>query len=188
MPFGGAERVARQKIIPPVPGKTASPMPFGGAERVASCSPKGSMSAAARHQCLSAERSEWPLQWCAKKHGRRGRSPMPFGGAERVARVGRKAPEGGKPVTNAFRRSGASGLRDDSLHPLDLLNVTNAFRRSGASGRANARGISLPEKCHQCLSAERSEWPPQYAQGYRLPPHRHQCLSAERSEWPAAKS
>ena len=183
-------------------------MPFGGAERVASSVNRRQLSPR-RHQCLSAERSEWPGELELK--------------IEQTMQV-----------TNAFRRSGASGHVSARRSSGRATNVTNAFRRSGASGRHHACNCGFGNDGHQCLSAERSEWPDMKEWQERCTDQhvtnafrrsgasgrsiacasescdhvtnafrrsgasglcwsdretafqqaRHQCLSAERSEWP----
>ena len=145
MPFGGAERVAPTGIPVELARIMVSPMPFGGAERVADEEDEEEDESEEGHQCLSAERSEWPCDHhhhiiiipvtnAFRRSGASGHSeidriqswehesPMPFGGAERVAAA--KAPGLSLSgfVTNAFRRSGASGRIVESEVPDNFLS------------------------------------------------------------------
>ena len=81
-------------------------MPFGGAVR-ATHRVEEQAEERGGHQCLSAERSERPIDTggCG---GFEGPSPMPFGGAVRATRLQFQTLVTCLMVTNAFRRSGQS--------------------------------------------------------------------------------
>ena len=152
------------------PVHAMSPMPFGGAERVAWLDDDSDGEISESHQCLSAERSEWPGAHI-KAVGFI-MSPMPFGGAERVAWDQQPY------TTRLYCHQCLSAERsewppDSALITVDGIDVTNAFRRSGASGRNPPAPLLNFSPCHQCLSAERSEWPMlvQLTEGQERPRH-----------------